>query len=291
MIDMGKFIQRVKNNCGKILVKSRRKHSNSTTRKTNRLNGTPLLTQDSQHKQTDWLSNRLFGRAIEDTFHAMRQKLANLAETNFKNNNEKNNFNLTRKEHLALGWFTKYCSLVFKREDKTSCIVVKNRKDYVKEGMIRLSDTKTYKRLDKDYTLEVVQHIRYTLQQYSRGGLLSDHMVRQCMPKSECRTALLYFLTKTHKTPMSLRPIVSQVGSATENVAAFLDHYLQPVVKELPAYLKDSTQFIREITQIKCKENDMLVTVDVKSLYTCIPNDQGLEACYGAWLNREMVDP
>jgi len=35
----------------------------------------------------------------------------------------------------------------------------------------------------------------------------------------------------------------------------------------------------------------MLVTVDVKSLYTCILNDQGLKACYRAWLKREMTDP
>ena len=63
-------------------------------------------------------------------------------------------------------------------------------------------------------------------------------MVRQCLPKPECRKALLYFLTKTHKTPMTLRPIVSQVGSAIENLAAFLGHHLQPIVKELLAYLR-----------------------------------------------------
>ena len=294
MIDLGKFIQKVKNKCGKILVKSRRKNSNSTTRRMNRLNDTPQLTQDNQRKQTDWPSNRLFGRTMEDAFHAMRQNLADLAEREFNDNKHKNDFhdhNLTRKEHLALGQFTKNCSLVFKRGDKTSCIVVKNREDYIREGMAHLSDTKTYKRLERDHTPDVAQHIRYTLEQYGRGGLLSDHMVRQCLPKSECRTALLYFLTKTHKTPMTLRPIVSQVGSATENVAAFLDHYLQPIVKELPAYLKDSTQFIREITKLKCNKNDMLVTVDVKSLYTCIPNEEGLKACYEAWLNREMIDP
>ena len=130
---------------------------------------------------------------------------------------------------------------MFKRGDKTSCIMVKNRKDYIKEGMAHLSDTKTYKRLDRDYTPDVVQHIRYTIE---------------------------------HKTPMSLRPIVSQVGSATENLTAFLDHYLQP------AYLKDSRQFIQEITQLQYNRNDILVMVDVKSLYTCIPNSKGLQACY-----------
>jgi len=152
---------------------------------------------------------------------------------------------------------------------------VKNRKD--DEGMVHLSDTKTYMRLDRDYTPDVVQYIK---QQYSRCGLLPDHMVRQCMPKSESRTALLYFLTKTHKSPMALRPIVSQVGSATVNMATFLDQYLQPMIRELPAYLKDSTQFIREITALPIGPEDILVMVDVKSLYTCIPTQEGLDACY-----------
>ena len=227
---------------------------------------------------------------MENTFHAMRVELATLADREFKD--EKNHsYNLTRKEHNALNRFAKTSSLVFKKGDKTTCIVVKTRKDYIREGMAHLSDTRTYMRLDSDYTPEVVEHIKYTLQQYKKGGLLSDHMVRRCMPKTECRTALLYFLTKTHKSPMTLRPIVSQVGSATGNMATFLDHYLQPIVRSLPAYLKDSAQFIRKVTALPLEPNDILVTVDVKSLYTNIPTPEGLEACYGAWLRSEMNDP
>jgi len=64
--------------------------------------------------------------------------------------------------------------------------VVKNRKDYIREGMVHLSDEKTYKRLNRDYTPEVQKYITYTIEQHCRGGLLSDYMVRQCMPKTEC---------------------------------------------------------------------------------------------------------
>lgn len=49
---------------------------------------------------------------------------------------------------------------------------------------------------------------------------------------------------------MSIRPIVSTVNSATANLAEFLDYYLQPIMKELPAYLKDTTQFLRKIEDI-----------------------------------------
>ena len=48
---------------------------------------------------------------------------------------------------------------------------------------------------------------------------------------------------------MGVRPIVYSVNSATENL---LDHsdYLQPIMKRLPAYLKDTTQFIHEISKL-----------------------------------------
>jgi len=293
--DLGEFISNVKIKCGKLLVKSQRnKHSKKRRINNNSNNTTNSLPhfeeEHCQRKQTDWPSNRLLSSQMENTFHAMRMELASLADREF-NNPKNHSHNLTRKEHNALDKFKKTSSLVFKKGDKTTCIVVKTRKDYIREGMIHLSDTRTYLRLDRDYTPDVVEHIKYTLQQYKRGGLLSDHMVRQCMPKTECRTALLYFLTKTHKSPMTLRPIVSQVGSATGNMATFLDHYLQPIVKSLPAYLKDSTQFIREVTELPLEPDDILVTVDVKSLYTNIPTPEGLEACYRAWLNSEMNDP
>jgi len=33
-----------------------------------------------------------------------------------------------------------------------------------------------------------------------------------------------------------------------------------------------------------------MTSVDVKSLYTCIPNAEGLQDCYKAWLDRELTD-
>ena len=62
-------------------------------------------------------------------------------------------------------------------------------------------------------------------------------------------------------------------------------------MKQLPAYLKDTTQFLCEITDIPVQIDTWLVTVDVKSLYTNIPNDEGIQACYEAWLTQETFDP
>ena len=90
---------------------------------------------------------------------------------------------------------------------------------------------------------------------------------------------------------MGIRPIVSTINSPTANLAEFLDHYLQPIMRQLPACLKDTIQFLSEIADIKIHTDAWLVMVDVKLLYTNIPNDEGIRACYEAWLKQETTDP
>ena len=85
---------------------------------------------------------------------------------------------------------------------------------------------------------------------------------------------------------MGIRPIVSTVNSPTANLAEFLDYYLQPIMKNLPAYLKDTTQFLKEIDEIEINKDTWLVTVDVKSLYTNIPNEEDIQACYESWCEQ-----
>ncbi|XP_065909345.1 uncharacterized protein [Dysidea avara] len=68
--------------------------------------------------------------------------------------------------------------------------------------------------------------------------------------------------------------------------AEFLDIFLQPIMRNLPAYIKDTTQLLLEIAKISIQPNDWLVTIDVKSLYTNIDNEDGIQACYEAWLTQ-----
>ena len=101
-------------------------------------------------------------------------------------------------------------------------------------------------------------------------------------PSKNARLARLYFLKKMHKIPMKIRPIVSCCDRPTENLSQFIDYWLQPIMKALPSYLENSTQLVNELKQLKVKPNIILVTIDVKSLYTCIPHVDGNKACSDA---------
>lgn len=82
-------------------------------------------------------------------------------------------------------------------------------------------------------------------------------------------TPVLYGLPKIHKgtNPLTFRPIVSGSGSATQPLAQFVDFFLQ-LVKDLPAYIKDTGDFLDKLRNIDHFENDWkLVTMDILIIY------------------------
>ena len=93
------------------------------------------------------------------------------------------------------------------------------------------------------------------------------------------RSARLYMLKKLHKNPMGIRPIVSSCENPTENISQYVDFWLQPLMKAIPSFLKDTSELINELRNLPVEPDTILVTIDVKSLYTCIPHQEGIEAC------------
>ena len=68
------------------------------------------------------------------------------------------------------------------------------------------------------------------------------------------------------------------------NLSVFLDHYLKPIVRYLPSYIKDTDEFLKTVldTNTIIPPNSILVTLDVQSLYTNIPQDEGIQICLTA---------
>ena len=89
-----------------------------------------------------------------------------------------------------------------------------------------------------------------------------------------------YILPKIHKQGNPGRPIISSNGHPTERISEFVDYHLNPLVQTLPSYIKDTTHFLLQLEQMgPLPDNAILVTLDVSSLYTNIPRNEGIEAC------------
>ena len=94
----------------------------------------------------------------------------------------------------------------------------------------------------------------------------------------EPRIPSFYLLPKIQKSSNPGRPIVNAIGSVTEKISAFVDLHLRKFASRIPSYVKDTTNFINITRNIQLEPQDILVTVDVSSLYTNIPNMEGITA-------------
>ena len=90
-----------------------------------------------------------------------------------------------------------------------------------------------------------------------------------------------YLLPKIHKRLYNVpgRPVISNSGYFTENIAAFLDYHLQPLSQGVRSYIKDTNDFLRKLRDLPdLPEDAIFCTIDVVGLYPNIPHEEGLEA-------------
>lgn len=113
------------------------------------------------------------------------------------------------------------------------------------------------------------------------------------------RMATFYALPKVHKSLKAPpgRPIVSAIGSLTENASRFVDFFLTPHVRRLPSYVRDTLDLLKQIEGVAVPPDALLVTLDVEALYSSIPHEQGvgmvrsflMEEDHHAWPFNDFV--
>ena len=106
------------------------------------------------------------------------------------------------------------------------------------------------------------------------------------------RTSSFYMLPKIHKPGNPGRPIVSACNFPTELIATYLDRITTPLVQSLTSYVKDSNHMLRIADSFRFPgTSNSVFTMDVKSLYTVIPNVDGLLALTHFLNKRPVLQP
>ena len=92
---------------------------------------------------------------------------------------------------------------------------------------------------------------------------------------------------KDSQTPVG-RPIISGCDGPTEWLSSFVDQLSQPIGQLQDLYLKDTTDFIKKT---KLPQNAILASVDVTSLYTNIPQEDGITTVCQAYEAFVYINP
>ena len=188
--------------------------------------------------------------------------------------------NLNARERHACKLLSRRNDIVIKSADKGSGTVVMNRVWYVNECLRQLNDTKFYKTLDNDITNDIQKRIQVYVQRMHRDKIIDDD-TRRFLIQTDPKPGRFYILPKIHKQGNPGRPIVSSNSHPTERVSQFVDYHLKPLVQTTQSFIKAcTTHFLHKLEQLgQLPNNAFLVTLDVSSLYTNIPHNQGIDAC------------
>ena len=192
--------------------------------------------------------------------------------------------NISKIEQTALRNLKHREDIIIKRADKGGATVVWRKDLYIAEAMRQLSDTNFYRKEDSDHTDKYNGLIKTTINAEIQQGHLPSSAKHLILVDPRC--SRFYLLPKIHNDNIPGRPVVSACSCPSQNIATYLSTILRPVVEGLPSFVKDTTDALNVFGNFTFNEGiPVLFTMDVRSLYTSIPNNEGLTALF---LNVEL---
>ena len=161
--------------------------------------------------------------------------------------------------------------IIIKPADKGSTVVVWSKDDYLLEASNQLSDTNVYKKCKGDPLKKVNNEVKSLRDMFNRKE--TNNRPRGYLFIKKPQLGRFYLLSKIHKRTSNVpgRPVISNNGTATENISTFLDFHLKNIVSTIPHILEDTRDFLQRLNQVgDTPKNALLVSFD-------LPHDQGVE--------------
>ena len=211
--------------------------------------------------------------------------------------------NLTNQEMSALSKLRKDPNIIIKKADKNSNCVIIDKQDYISEVERQLS-TQHYCQLESFNICQLKNLISNYIKSIHAQNHIDNTTFKFLMDgytKNVTRLGRIYILPKIHRIENNAfktlqndgynrigvqppgRAIISQCGSATEQIGHFIDYFLVPIVQHQPTYIKDTKSFINIIETLKPRENCLLVSYDIQQMFTNLPQNQLLIAVENAY--------
>ena len=165
-------------------------------------------------------------------------------------------------KNVALEDLSKREDIIITNVDKGGAVVMMDLNDYIREAKHQLNDSKNYKVLAKDPTTTNNDLVNQAVDRFTKEQLINENIANGLKNPSP-RTPQFYIPPNIHKEGNPGRPVVSSINCRTANISKYVDYHLQPIVKQIPSYVKDLNDFINKINAAKSvPKNSYLVTMD-----------------------------
>ena len=164
--------------------------------------------------------------------------------------------------------------------DKGKATVVMNAEDYNRKVHDLLDDRKCYDILRKDPTKATERKLLKLLRDLKKSQRITEAFYERVRPSEGSSTPARFFgRVKVHKESRPLRPVVTTRGSSTFSLSRKLAAILKPLVGSAGRRLKNTEDLVDTMREVRLSEDEILVSYDVKSLFTSIPINETIQIC------------
>nr|VZI09109.1 unnamed protein product [Spirometra erinaceieuropaei] len=183
---------------------------------------------------------------------------------------------ITKAEQSALKTLRADTSIVILPAAKGRSTVVMDKADYIPKANALLEDRQAYLPCNDEPMRRLVTQLDKTLADMQTSKAISKS-VRLAIKPVDAAAPRFYGLAKVHKAGVPLRPIVSLRGAPTFNLAKWLFRNLRSLTSDAGTTVCSATQFLERIKGMRLTEDDVMVSFDVTSFFTSIPQDLAIE--------------
>ncbi|BHF70731.1 hypothetical protein SprV_0301378400 [Sparganum proliferum] len=166
--------------------------------------------------------------------------------------------------------------LVIVPADKKRATVVLDRTDYLQKAKDLLEDRQFYVPCATNSLKALTREINATLLALENAGAITPTDRRMARPQ-DTALARFYGLPKVHKDGAPLRPIVSLKGTPTYGLAKWLFRRLKFLTADSDTTVSSSAQSMEKLKGVSLHPNEVMVSFDVTSHFTSIPQDLAIE--------------
>ena len=178
---------------------------------------------------------------IEATRNEINNEIEKMKRPNYSN--------LSVKEQKALQELESGDDIVITEADKDGVAVILNAEDYIKEAERQVHNTENYKRLNHNPNTTNNDTVNKIIKRFHKENLLSKNIAEGL--KIESPKSLHFNLKpKLHKEGVPGRPVISSVNCYTSKISEYVDYHLQPIVREIPSYVKTHVTSYEKLTQL-----------------------------------------
>ena len=148
--------------------------------------------------------------------------------------------------------------------DKGVAMVVMEKQDYMDKTLSLISDTNTYRTINKDLTTKLRNQLINTLKDIKQTGGLNDSIYKKVHPTCAVPPKFYGLPKFTRWAPPQTHCI--QQGFHHYGVAKVLAGIICPLVGQSPHHLKNTQHFVEHIKQVKLEPGEIISSFDVKAL-------------------------